>query len=150
MGIGKHIGEMLNEKGKSAAWLARETKIPATTIRTWISKDSDSISFRALAIIARALDCHLIDLVPETPIESGELDWWVSQKYQLLNALFTLSKISYDQDPNSNRFTAITANGKQIKLSYRDEDEIMDKVLNYFEFEINNLINNSDTHNEDQ
>jgi lambda repressor-like predicted transcriptional regulator len=38
---GKDIGKELKEQGRSVAWLARTTGIPATTLRSAISRNSN-------------------------------------------------------------------------------------------------------------
>ena len=54
MAIGKLIKEELQARGKTVAWLARETGIPATTLRSTISRDS-SVKFDYLQRIQEAL-----------------------------------------------------------------------------------------------
>ena len=63
MGIGSKIGALLKEQGRSAAWLSRETEIPATTLRSMISRDSDRADIDALEKIASALGCSFVDLL---------------------------------------------------------------------------------------
>lgn len=55
MGTGARIKELLEKDGKSVAWLARETGIPATTLRSAISKDRNNISISTMNKIAQAL-----------------------------------------------------------------------------------------------
>lgn len=149
MGIGGHIGELLKERNKSAAWLARETRIPATTIRTWISKDKDSISFRQLAVIARVLNCSMQDLLPEVPIQAMQLDWWISQKRQLINSLFSLSDIDYDVDPFEGEiYIRSEITKRKYKLTSQDEDHLMEQTVNYFEFEVKKLLDELETREE--
>jgi len=63
MGVGKNIGLRLGKDGKSAAWLSRQTGIPATTLRSIISKDTTP-SYEKIRTIADALGCSVVDLMP--------------------------------------------------------------------------------------
>ena len=63
--IGNKVKEELKRQGKSVAWLARETEIPATTLRSTFSKDNDNISIETLQSIASALKVPMASLTPE-------------------------------------------------------------------------------------
>lgn len=62
MGIGHNIKRELERQGKSVAWLARKTEIPATTLRSAISRDSDNISEDKVYRISSALNVTMKDL----------------------------------------------------------------------------------------
>lgn len=62
MSIGKKVKEELKKQGKSVAWLARETGIPATTLRSAFSKDRDNISIATMQKISKALGVTLNSL----------------------------------------------------------------------------------------
>lgn len=64
MGIGKRIGEQLKKQNKTAAWLARQLEIPATTIRSMISRDSNKMDIDFINDVVQALDCRLSDILP--------------------------------------------------------------------------------------
>lgn len=63
MGIGNRIGELLKNQSRTAAWLSRETGIPATTLRSMISRDSDRADIETIGKIAAALGCPVTELI---------------------------------------------------------------------------------------
>lgn len=60
--IGERIQKQLKESNKSVAWLSRETGIPATTLRSAISRGSDNISIDRIYRISNALDITMDEL----------------------------------------------------------------------------------------
>ena len=69
MGIGKSIGEKLKAQNKTAAWLSKKTGIPATTIRSMITNDSDPKTDN-LKLMADALGCSIFELIGSDYINS--------------------------------------------------------------------------------
>lgn len=63
MGVGKRIGQILKDQGRTAAWLAREIGIPPTTLRSMISNDS-KVDALLINKIAAVLGCSVRDLIP--------------------------------------------------------------------------------------
>ena len=120
MAIGKRIGEVLKAQDKTAAWLSRETGIPATTIRSAISRDNSKFSYDSIKKICEALNISFSDLVP--------INYDTFKARQKLNDDFfkkvcDMNFIKYEflDNPESpiggNRTIVLTVEDKKYKLS---------------------------------
>jgi putative transcriptional regulator len=61
--IKPRLVEMLEEKGKTLYWLAKETETAYSTIHKLSNAKTDSISFRVLDRICAVLDCDPGDIL---------------------------------------------------------------------------------------
>lgn len=58
------LAELLEERGKSRYWLAKETGVTPTTITKLFRGQTNGIDFPTLDAICKALDCDTSDLIP--------------------------------------------------------------------------------------
>lgn len=128
MSIGAKIKETLAYDGKSVAWLSRETGIPATTLRSALSKeDGDNISVKMLYKISNALDVSLSDLSDGkytfTDISEERKDF----EAEYAQHIFNLCDYEYEPVTRKDNSTAyvISTKGKIHILGY---DEFNDLV----------------------
>jgi putative transcriptional regulator len=61
------IKEILEQKNKTAYWLARETKTSPNAINKLINNDTESISFNTLDKITDVLECDIVDILKKLP-----------------------------------------------------------------------------------
>ena len=73
MGDGQRLKEILEQKGKSVRWVARETTISPTTIYSIIQKDT-SIRFDFALRIANALGIEVSDICSDASLNSENWD----------------------------------------------------------------------------
>lgn len=93
--IGNKVKDELKKQGKSVAWLARETGIPATTLRSAFSKDNDNISIEALRRIASALKVPMASLTM-FPEYAGSDDSAVEFEADYIFHLFSLCGYEFE------------------------------------------------------
>ena len=72
MGDGKRLKEILDNKGKSVRWLARETTISPTTLYSIIQKDT-GIRYDFALRIANVLDIEVSDVCSDSGMKNE--DW---------------------------------------------------------------------------
>ena len=73
MGDGQRLKEILEQKGKSVRWVARETTISPTTIYSIIQKDT-SIRFDFALRIANALGIEVSEICSDASLNSENWD----------------------------------------------------------------------------
>ena len=69
MGDGKRLKEILDNKGKSVRWLARETTISPTTLYSIIQKDT-GIRYDFALRIANVLDIEVSDVCSDSGLRT--------------------------------------------------------------------------------
>ena len=67
MGIGKRLGQLLEQKGKRPGTLARETGVSKNTIYSMIKRDNGKADLSTLEKLARALDVPVSAFYEEEP-----------------------------------------------------------------------------------
>lgn len=80
MGDGKRLKEILDNKGKSVRWLARETTISPTTLYSIIQKDT-GIRYDFALRIANVLDIEVSDICSDSGMKNE--DWSEENKIVL-------------------------------------------------------------------
>ena len=152
MGIGNKIGTLLKEQGRSAAWLSRETKIPATTLRSMISRDSDRADIDTLEKVAKALGCSVLDLISKEAFEKAS----DSDKVKISNMAFDAANDQINRASNicelagyvwkwdSAKDGLIHLIDKKTKTEYAVTDELftaaVDGSLDYIDYNFKKLI----------
>lgn len=63
MPVKNNLNELLEKKGKSLYWLAKETGISYPTLHKINKNETDGIKFSILELICKALDCKIEQLL---------------------------------------------------------------------------------------
>ena len=63
MPVRNNLNELLEQKGKSLYWLAKETGISYPTLHKINKNETDGIKFNILELICKALECKLEELL---------------------------------------------------------------------------------------
>ena len=122
MAFGAIIKEELKLRGKSAAWLSRETGIPATTIRSLISRDSWSINPSHWEKILKALDLTERDLFLDE--DTVVNDFHNAAKFMLRTQNTLLTDLSYNEESGEYLWEV-----RQGKESFIVSDETLDECF---------------------
>lgn len=65
------INQLLEQRGKTLYWLAKETNTAYSTIHKLAASATDSISFRVLEAICVSLECEIGDVLEIVPEKKG-------------------------------------------------------------------------------
>lgn len=96
--LGELIKDELDRQGKSVAWLAKETGIPATTLRSTISRSSNKVSAERIHKIALALNTT-IDALTEGKVSFADLWGAGTVEFQADFIINTICDAGYNFEP---------------------------------------------------
>ena len=144
MSIGNNLKEYLKDNKKSIRQLAKEINVPATTLYSFIDRDSSNINSELLKKIAAALNVSVRDLAfynvdkNSDSIIVNNINFFSS-----CSSRFRLSSAkSYNVDPDKSTFyyyLTDTKNGRKIKLTAEELEKVKIQIKQHTAIILNSL-----------
>nr|WP_302597401.1 helix-turn-helix transcriptional regulator [uncultured Cellulosilyticum sp.] len=60
--IRNRIAELLEEKGKTTYWLAKECRVSYASMSKLVKNNTESVKFETIDLICESLDCDISDI----------------------------------------------------------------------------------------
>ena len=142
MGIGNNLKTILEKYGKTTAWLSRETGIPASTLRSIISRDSDSIGSYYVFAICETLKISMDELLGDyySPPDYNPYQNRLAALTTLVGFLgydvtTEIGQMDFMDNPTPDKIE-LRGRGEKITIPLDRFDAIGDEIIDYFDYQI--------------